>query len=274
MSKVFNIPLDLIPHYADQRVIVRASDPALLTDALREANLEHLVAVQLLSIEAKPDPLAEWGNAVPVDLVLNNPAEEYPLLYRFAKLLDKHPIRASIPAVTGFSRAVKVAASLSFAVKLDVGQIGADVAEELLQVLNLYLHHTLVTQPIEFFHSTLEALYHQTPTDLWDIQGENPEYLLHVMDDRFLTVARRAGAPTPIGDLTSFIGDLRSKALSRNGECLSCEFFDYCGSYFKWPRIDYDCVNIKRLFGALKNAASELGRDVETFDRSDAEVPR
>src|SRR5215467_6034141 len=106
MYKVFNIPLDLIPHYAHQRVIVRASDSALLTHALREANLEHLVAVQLLSIEAKPDPLADWGNCIPIDLVMNNPAEEYPLLYRFAKLLDKHPLRASIPAVAGFSRAV------------------------------------------------------------------------------------------------------------------------------------------------------------------------
>src|SRR5262249_193682 len=241
---------------------------------LREASLEHLLAVQLLSVEANPDPLAEWGQNVPVDLLMNNPAEEYQLLYRFAKLLDKHPIRASIPAVAGFSRAVKVAASLSFAVKLDVGQVDRDVAEELLQVLDLYLHHTLVTQPIEFFHSTLEALYHNTPTDLWDIQGENPEHLLHVMDDRFLTVARRAGAPTPIGDLGGFLSDLRSKALSRNGECLSCEFFDYCGSYFKWPRIDYDCVNVKRLFGELKSAATELGRDVQTFNRSDAEVPR
>ena len=59
---------------------------------------------------------------LPIVLIMTNPQNHYPLLYRHAGFLHKHPLRSSIPIVPGFSKAVKLAASLNFVVKLEPGQ--------------------------------------------------------------------------------------------------------------------------------------------------------
>ena len=81
-----------------------------------------------------------WACALPVDVLMQNPAGEYPLLYNFSKLLDKHPIRISIPVKNEFVKAVRLALSLSFSVKLEVGQPDASLIAEMAEVLDLYLH--------------------------------------------------------------------------------------------------------------------------------------
>jgi len=270
---VLNIPVEAVSHYVGQKVIVRAANADLLTEMLPRPDLDYLVAVQLLSLDSKPDRLENWGYSVPVELMLHNPSEEYALLYRFAKLLDQHPVRVSIPVVAGFGRAVRVAASLRFAVKLEIGQIEGIVVDELLQALDLYLHQSKLTQPIEFFHSTLEAFYHQQPTELWDIQWENPARVLYITDDRTVTVARRSGGLVLTTDPAAFVDDLKTDSLASRGECLNCEYFDYCGSYFKWPHKYYDCADVKVVFKTIEDAAMELGRDVERFARSRMEAP-
>jgi hypothetical protein len=254
---------------------VRAANADLLTEMLPQPDLDYLVAVQLLSLDSKPDRLENWGYSVPVELMLHNPSEEYALLYRFAKLLDQHPVRVSIPVVAGFGRAVRVAASLRFAVKLEIGQIEGIVVDELLQALDLYLHQSKLTQPIEFFHSTLEAFYYQQPTELWDIQWENPA--------RVLTLPMIVWSPWPDARGSGCRIDHRSDRLCRRsqtdslatrGECLNCEYFDYCGSYFKWPHKYYDCADVRVVFKTIEDAAMELGRDVERFSHSRMEAPR
>jgi len=54
-----------------------------------------------------------------MDIVLSDPVAECPTLYRYARFLDKHPIRVCIPLVPGFRKPVVVAAALQFAVKLE-----------------------------------------------------------------------------------------------------------------------------------------------------------
>jgi hypothetical protein len=274
MTVVHNIPVRLAPHYAGQDVIVRTSDPLLLTESLREPDLEHLVSIQLLSLKTKVEPLATWGYAVPVELIMREPEEEYPWLYRHAKLLDKHPVRVLIPAVGNFSRAVKVSTSLQFSVKLEVGQISSDVASELLNVLDFYLHHPVLSQPVEFFHSALEGFYHQQPVELWDIQEENPSYVRYVTDDGAITLTREGPRVDAASNLGTFVSDLKTEILAARGECSSCEFFEHCGSYFKWPDKHYDCVHVKVVFASLKDAARELGRDIEKFVQANAEARR
>ena len=119
---VYNIPVHLVPAYRGREVLVRSQDPAELVQALPDSDIEKLVSVQLLSLTADVDALADWGYGVPVELIMLSPDTEFSLLYRHAKLLDKHPVRVSIPALPGLFKAVKVASALRFPVKLEVGQ--------------------------------------------------------------------------------------------------------------------------------------------------------
>ena len=118
---VYNIPVHLVPAYRGREVVVRSQAPTALVQALPDGALEKLISVQLLSLTAEVDALADWGYGVPVDLVMLSPATEFALLYRHAKLLDKHPVRVSIPALSELFKAVKVATALGIAVKLDQG---------------------------------------------------------------------------------------------------------------------------------------------------------
>jgi hypothetical protein len=264
-SVVYNIPLRRLEWYQGRKVIVRTRDPAELVSVLPDKNLEDVVGVQLLSLAADPDALANWGYAIPVELVVLDPLTEFPLLYRHAKLLDKHPVRASIPAVPRFSTAVKVATALQFRVKLEVGQPDAATIEEMHAVLDFYLHASSVSQAIEFFHTTLSSFHERRPLTLWDIQEDDPACVRYVTDDGSETVVRQPLGGNVTGKLSSFVANLQTTQLAEHGECSRCEFFEHCGSYFKWPRKDYTCDGVKTVFRSLKDAAAELESDLKTF---------
>jgi hypothetical protein len=239
---------------------------------LPESDLGKLVGVQILSMAADVDAMADWGYTIPVELVMSDPATEFPLLYRHAKLLDKHPVRVSIPAVTGFGKAVKVANSLQFTVKLELGQPETAVIDEMLSTLDFYLHHTSVSQPVEFFHSSLTSFYDQEPVPLWDVQEEDPSYIRYVSEDGRETLARRLVNDAPSGDLDYFAFDLWQSLLTEGSECCSCEFFENCGGYFKWPRANYKCDGVKDVFGRLRDAAGELRQDLNQLVEARAEA--
>jgi hypothetical protein len=271
---VHNIPVNLVPAYRGREVVVRTHDPAALVKALPESDLGNVVGVQLLSLLAEVDALADWGYAVPVELVMRDPVTEFALLYRHAKLLDKHPVRASIPVVPGLSKAIRIATSLQFAVKLELGQPEPTAIGEMLAVLDLYLHQASVSQPVEFFHTTLVSFFDRNPVTLWDVQEEDPAYVRYVTDEGKERIARRmAGASEP-REFESFVANLQGELLAENSECSRCEFFDYCGGYFKWPRKDYGCEGVKRVFRDLKDAAIELEHDLELFKDARGEAVR
>ena len=114
---IYNIPVHLVPAYRGREILVRSQDPTELVHALPDGGLEKLVGVQPLSLTADVDALADWGYGVSVDLVMLSPDTEFPLLYRHAKLLDKHPVRVSIGALSDLCKAVQVANALRFTVK-------------------------------------------------------------------------------------------------------------------------------------------------------------
>jgi len=264
---IYNIPTNFVPAYRGREVIVRSRSPAELVEALPESDLENLVGVQLLSLLADADPLADWGYAVPVELVVHDPVTEFALLYRHAKLLDKHPVRVSIPVIPGLCKAAKVASALQFAIKLELGQPGPAAIEELRAVLDFYLHHSSVSQPIEFFHTSLISFYDRDPVTLWDIQEDDPAYVRYVTEDGAERGARHLVRVSVTGALGSFVTDLQSELLAEQGECCECEFFENCGGYFKWPDKDYKCNGIKSVFRTLKDAADELRHDLMTFTK-------
>jgi hypothetical protein len=262
---VYNIPVHLVPAYRGREILVRSQDPAVLVQALPDGTLDRLAGVQLLSLTVDVDVMADWGYGVPVDLVMRSPGTEFPLLYRHARLLDKHPVRVSIAALPELFKAVKVASALGFAVKLDVGQPAPAAVEAMQAVLDFYLHHPSVAQPVEFFHTTLLSLYRQTPVTLWEVQEDDPAYVRYITDDGSETIARHPVGEPVTGDLGSFVSALQQELLAERGECCACEFLAHCGGYFKWPRKDYGCSGVKTLFRTLRDASAALRHDLSTF---------
>ncbi|HRY14520.1 MAG: hypothetical protein KDI73_03755 [Candidatus Competibacteraceae bacterium] len=261
---VHNIPLHRLPLGSKEQIIIRTHEPAAIPTALASENPERVVAVQLLSLAADSEPLNAWTPGLPVELVMADPATEFPLLYRHTPLLDQHPVRVVVPVRPGFFNAVKTAVALDFTVRLEVGQPNWELIEELAAVLKFYLHQSTVAQPIEYFQGALLGFYHEEPAPLWAILDEDPQWLRYVADDGAESLHGRLAATgikalEPEVELDIWI----EQVLATRAECRTCEFLHHCGGYFKWPRRDYDCAGVKRLFSELRDAAIELRNDLE-----------
>ena len=198
--------------------------------------------------------------------MVQNIEADLPLLYRYAPLLAERPVRVSVPVAAGFSKVVKLALSLNFAVKLEVSQPEPALIEELLRVATLYLHQSTVSQPVEFIHSIFLGFYNRTPVTLWAIQEEDPALVRYVTDLGAETLSQRfAGVEFKYG-VSSFIKEFTAALLSEKHECGDCAFFENCAGYFKWPRRAYRCDGVKTLFQTLQAAAEELRADLAAFN--------
>jgi hypothetical protein len=262
---VYDIPLEALPAYRGRRVIVRARSPAAVVLACGGVPDAGIVCVQLDDLPTNVDPLADWGHGLPIQVTMGDPAVEFPALYRYARLVETHPVRVVMPVRRGFSRGVKLATSLEMAVKLDVGQPSPAQVAELAAVLDFYLHGPSCSQPIDFFHGTLRALYHREASTLWDIQDEDPARVRRIDDDGTQTVGRADAPAAGQEPLPAFVPRLQNALIADGIECGRCEFWKTCGGYFKWPRREYDCGGVKALFGVLVDAASELRADVARY---------
>ncbi|HEY5885286.1 MAG TPA: hypothetical protein VIT88_11400, partial [Pyrinomonadaceae bacterium] len=273
-SVTYNIPAHLLESYQGRQLIVRSDNPYELVIYLSRANSENVLYAQLTSPEAELEPLLTWPSALPVDVLVRNPAVEYPLLYNFSKLLDKHPIRISISVKNGFLKAVRLALALGFSVKLEVGQPDASLIAEMAEVLDLYLHRSAVSQPVEYFHSTLLSFFNHTqPANLWFVQEEDPEQFRFITNEGVETVSPRFGG-IDWKELKKILAAQQTgSTLSKKTECDGCEFLKPCGGYFKWPDKDFDCEGVKSLFSDLRLAAEELRTDLASFRELQGGVP-
>lgn len=260
---IYNIPAQQLPIEREGWLIVRTDEPAVLPTILTGDDLGAVVAVQLSSLASDSEALNAWTAGLPIELMMDDPAAEFPLLYRHTNLLDHHPVRVVIPVRPGFAKAVKVAVALEFAVRLDVGQPDPALIEELAAVLEFYLRQSSVAQPIEYFHGTLLGLFHAEPLPLWVIQDEEPGVMRYVTDEGQETMVGRLAEHQFALPPDASLVDWTEQALATAEDCRDCEFFLSCGGYFKWPRADYDCGGVKRIFGLLRDAAAELRRDLE-----------
>jgi len=265
----YNIPVHLFDSYQGKSVIVRSDNPRELVADLLHADLENVLYVQLASPDVDPDPLMTWATALPIDVLVRNPALDYPFLYNFSKLLDKHPVRISISVNNGFGKAVRLALALGFSVKLDVGQPDPSLIAELAEVLDLYLHRSEVSQPVEYFHSSFLSFFdHKQSSNLWFVQEEDPAQFRFITNEGAETVSPRFGKI----DWKELELSLAS-GLSEQTECDSCEFFETCGGYFKWPDKEFDCEGVKTLFSKLNLAAAELRTDLTSFQTLPGGLP-
>lgn len=269
-SLVYNIPASRVHAYQGRSVIVRSSAPQEIVERLT-ATPADVRFIQLSSMPAHTEVLEAFGEGTPIEIVLNEPADEYPGLYHYTNLLDTHPVRAAVPVVAGFSKAVKLAVSLDFAVKLEVRQQPEEsLLRELEAVADLYLHRSSVRQPIEFFHTVLLSFYRHEPVSLWEVAEEDPAVVRYVADDGKEDIPRRVEGFDLHGELDSFVVRQGQQLLSEKRECGDCEFFSRCGGYFKWPDKTYACDGVRRLFRTLENAAAELERDISEYEAREA----
>ena len=222
-------------------------------------------------MQADLQPLMLWGDAIPVDLVIQNAETDLPLLYQCSQLLVTHPVRITVPVVSGFSKVVKLAASLNLAVKLELYQPEDSLIEEMSQVLQAYLHQPMVSQPIEYFHSMFLSFYRSEPLTLWAVQEEDPTYFRYIADDGEDTISRRF-AGTKVGhDIAHFPARFKKELVAAGGECSKCEFVENCSGYFKWPARDYRCDGVRSLLQAIKDAAHQLKSDIDAFQSGRSE---
>jgi len=270
-SMTYHLPAALLADYHGQPMIVRVQNPAVLRTLLADTDRKNLVYIQMPLSPSTIDELAQWREPVPLDLMLSEPVQDYPLLYRCSPLLDHCPVRVSIPVTPGFGKAVKLAVSLQFAVKLEITPPEPVLVEELVQILKLYLYRSTVAQPIEPFHSSLLALFHQQPVTLWTIQEEDPAMFRHVTEPGEERLPGRLSDIPAQADSGAFVAAWRWQLLAENSECSGCPFLDYCGGYFKWPERAFRCDGVKMLFGMLQQAATELRLDLATFATAQGE---
>ncbi len=264
-SLVYNIPAAFVRAYRGRNLIVRSHDPSEIVASLADVDVESVSYVQILSLGGEVATLMRWGHSIPVDLVVQHPRRDLPLLYEYAPLIARHPVRVTVPVVRGFSKVVKLATSLNFAVKLEGSQPDPALVEELSQVVHSYLHQETVSEPIEYFHSLFLAFYRGDPLTLWAIQEEDPSRNRTISDAGEETISRRFPAVHPHGDVASFVRTFREGILDEQGECFRCDFLEPCSAYFKWPRKDYGCDGVKGLFQTLKTAAQQLREDLASY---------
>src|SRR5690348_1248071 len=128
---VYNIPARHLDGFRDANLIVRSDSPREIVDSLSRTDPARVRFIQLLALPPDTSELEAWGEGLPIDLVLKDPAAEFALLYNYSNLLDTHPVRVTIPVVPGFSKAARLAVSLSFAVKLNLEQPDSFLFDEL-----------------------------------------------------------------------------------------------------------------------------------------------
>lgn len=250
-APVYNVPAKLLDRYRGRNVIVRSASPCELIECLRGADLRSVRFLQLSMTSEDTSCLENFGPGIPLDIVLENPAQ-YQQLYSYSNLLDSHPVRITIPVASGFSKAVRLAISLHYAVKLEVQQPDEDLLTEIESVLDLYLHLNAVNQPIEFFHSLLLSFYRDEPASLWEITETDPAIVRYVGDD----------------------GRERSVRIDTDTrECHECEFFDRCRGYFKFPDQNYNCDGVRQVFRRLVTAANEVKQDLAYFESTEVQAP-
>lgn len=261
-SLVYNIPATMVEAYRGRNIIVRSRDPAEVVRRLAGYDMEGLAYLQILGAEANIDDLLRWEHPVPVELVIEDPEVDLPRLYRYSPVSADRPVRVSVPVTAGFSKVVKLALSLNFAVKLELFQPEPKLIEPLLHIAEIYLRQSTISQPVDYIHSIFMAFYHGEPVSLWAVQEEDPSYNRFVTDKGLETISERFAGANLKGDLASFIKGFTEELLDEDRECGDCRFFRACLGYFKWPVREYRCDGVKTIFEMLSKAAVELKRDL------------
>jgi hypothetical protein len=261
---IYNIPAAALNSHKEKNVTVRSDNARALVESFSAVPKDNLWSLQVLSMDCDADALLHLSDSVQIDLVLDRPITEFSRLYQFAELTRRHQVRVTVRVAPGMTKAVKIAQALNFSVKLEIGQPDAPLVDELIALIEYYLRGSTVSSPIEPFHSLFLSFYSNRPTSLWSLQEEDPAVDRYVTDDGAVAFSKRlVSMGIPESNFTDFLE--QSMSCGDRNECRACEFLSRCQGYFKVPDKSYQCEHVKRLFGLLDEAASEMRRDEERF---------
>ena len=202
---------------------------------------------------------------VPIELQLPEALADEGLFKHYSQTLAGHSLRVSIPASAQVYPAVSTAAKAGCPVRLEVGQPSDVVINEMLRVVDMYLHDPEIEQPVEFFHTLLLSFFRGEQRTLWEIQDEDPAKILYVTDDDRASLSRRLACLSTEEASGEFLMKRRRKLMLEQGECSRCEFFGNCIGYFKLPNEGFGCSGVIRLLRLIKEASLELREDNDLF---------
>jgi hypothetical protein len=266
MPQCYSIPASLVDSFPDHYLIIRSPDLSELVGCLSKVSRDRVCYVELTSLEGDPDIFLEIDAPLAFNLVLDGTPLKFSSLYKFTgRPQEKHPIRVTVPASPGFGKAVKLAVSLGFPVKIEATQPSPDLIKELMAILDYYLHNTTVSQPIEFFHSMLISFFRSDPVTIWQVQEEDPQIYQYITDNGKTVLSRRLQTIEIHDTDSNYLDNLKSELLLEQGECSTCPYFSRCLGYFKLPDRQFKCHDIRRLLGVIEEAASTLVSDYEKF---------
>lgn len=258
------LPTALAEEQGERPFVALARTPDELSRWLGEPSK----GLQWIEIEGLLDNLEAWTPAargrfqVPLDIILTKPASEFANLYRLVDVFAACDLRVSMPAVPGFSKAVKLAASLRLPMRLLPGQPTPEVLAELAEALEFYLHGPMVEAPLEFFHSLLATASGADNGSLWMILEEDPGAFQRYDEEGRPLLPRPAGFGAVEIFSECFVEGRFRTLLDQGAECASCPWQQVCRGYFKWPDPAYPCGGVKRLFSRIDAAADEIKRDL------------
>jgi hypothetical protein len=259
---------DAVPRDQPFVVIVRTRDQ--LDRWLRDGS-PALQWIQADGLLGDPDAwalAAQGAGEIPLDIVLSEPSSEFANLYRLVDVCAVRDVRVSMPAVPGFLKALRLAASLGLPVRLLPGQPSAKLIGELGQALTLYLHDPIVEAPIEFFHSTLAWMLGAPTSSLWRVLEEDPAIFQACVIDGLQKLPRRTEPSLEKAFSQDFVPKRLTRLIDEGAECATCPWQQLCQGYFKWPDPSYSCRGVKQLFSTLRVAADEIGRDLAGYEGS------
>jgi hypothetical protein len=258
------LPTGLAEEQADWPFVALPRNPDELSRWLGEPPK----GLQWIEIEGVLDDLEAWTPAmrnasqVPLDVIVTKPGSEFANLYRLVDMCATRELRVSVPAVPGFFKAVKLAASLRLPIRLLPGQPTPEVLAELTEALEFYLHGPMVETPLEFFHSLLAAACGTDCGSLWMILEEDPAAFLRFDDEGRPKLPRSGGCGSVELFTESFVENRLKSLLDQGAECASCLWQQVCRGYFKWPDPTFSCGGVKQLFARIEAAADEIKRDL------------
>ncbi len=252
--------------------IVRTKDELLRWLCNPPTGLQWLQVEGLLADLDAWVQAAQSDSSVALDVVLAAPDSEFSGLYRLVDVCAARNVRVSMPALPGFSKAVRLAAALRLPVRLLPGQPGPEVLRELADTLSFYLRDPMVETSVEFFHSALAFMCGAQTGSLWTILEEDPAAFLHLSLDGHPKISSFSGSSSGEESVATFVESRLQSLVEKNAECAVCPWQGICQGYFKWPDSAYECDGVKQLFSAIEGAADEMARELDRRDGRHSEV--
>jgi hypothetical protein len=258
------VPAALAQGHGDRPfvAIVRSRDGLCRWLGGPSANLQWLQIEGFLNDPDAWVPATNGSSRVPIDVVLADPVSEFSNLYRLVEVGAVRDVRISVRAVPGFLKAVRLATSLGFPVRILPGQPTGEVLTELKEAWEFYLHEPMVEVPVEFFHSLLGSACGAETGSLWLILEQDPAMFLHYDDDGNPQLPRSFEAASEGTSVVAFVESHFENLVEQRAECVACPWRHVCRGYFKWPDPTYSCEGVKQLFSVIDAAAAEIGRDL------------